>query len=85
MPDEIVFIQTMAIGDLSEVEKITFRLLEGDVRVIAECEERNLLTAFTLTQESALALERWLGERRRLLRNREMSEGDTSGQHLPAD
>ena len=70
MPDELIFTQKVVNEDLPDVEKITFRLLGGDVRIIAESAERMLVTAFTLTAERALELERWLGERRRLMQNR---------------
>ena len=70
MPDELVLIQLVANDDLPDIEKITFRFLDGEVQVIAESERRMLTTAFTLTKERAWELERWLGERRRLMQNR---------------
>ena len=70
MPDQLTFTQAVVNEDLSDVEKISFSPSGDGIRVVSESEARMLVTAFTLSPEYALELERWLAERRKLQQHR---------------
>jgi hypothetical protein len=62
MPDELTFTQRVANPDLPDVEKITFRLKNGKVRIVMESETRATLSAFTLLDGEFSELIEWLVE-----------------------
>lgn len=62
MTDDLTFTQRVTNPDQPDVEKITFKLKNGKVRIVMESEARATTTAFTLLDGEFSELIDWLVE-----------------------
>jgi len=60
MTDELTFTQRIINPELPDVEKITFQLRNGKVRIVMESEARTTISAFTLLDGEFSELIEWL-------------------------